>query len=207
MHDDEQAGDPGRGSGGQAGTPATPATPASHVYYFEVGDGVWHGRFELRVTSWRGLLAARVGVRDTLLVVAMRTVQALTGPSRLESTVVARPDAGAHGVADNTVRLSVLGVTVYLLRERYVLHADGLGVTVRAVERFGPFPRLLVRRFDYPAEIGADGLSSTYHMPLLGSAWTARYRVGADHRTLAGELVCAWARATEVARRTGDRPS
>ena len=180
--------------------------PASHIYYYDVGDGVWQGTFGLHVTSWSGLARSGVGPLNMLLVVAMWVVQAVTGRSRLDSTVIPRPDVGELGVAENTVRLSKLGLTLYLLRERYVLHPDGLGVTVQAFERFGPVPGLFERRFVYPAEIRADGLASTYHMPLLGCPWTARYRVGADRLGLAGELVCSWARATEVARRIGDRP-
>jgi hypothetical protein len=72
-------------------------------------------------------------------------------------------------------------------------------VTVQAAERFGPVPGLLTRSFAYPAKIRDGGRASTYHMPLLGDQWTATYQVGADARTLAGSLVCAWAQATEEA--------
>jgi hypothetical protein len=82
-----------------------------------------------------------------------------------------------------------------------VLAPDGTGVTVVADERFGPVPGVMGRKFTYPAEIHPSGLGSTYHMPLLGSPWTATYTVGADRKSLAGELVCDWAQATESARR------
>jgi hypothetical protein len=186
-------------------TAETPADAPSHVYYFDVGTGVWRGKFTFRVTSWRRFLrAGDIGLMNRLLVVAMRLTQLLTGAARLDSTIVAKPHAGAFGEADNTVRLSKFGVSLYLLRERYVLDPDGSGVTVHAGERFGPFPGILTRTYTYPAEIRDAGLASTYHMPLLGTAWTATYHVGADRRSLAGELVCDWARATENARRVND---
>lgn len=183
------------------GSPSRSDAP-SHVYYFDVGTGDWRGLFTFRVTSWRRLRRTRgVGLLNRALVVAMDLTQRLTGPSRLDSTIVASPSAGAFGVADNVVRVSKFGVTLYLLKERYVLAPDGRGVTVEANEQFSPVPAILTRKFTYPAEIHPSGLGSTYHMPLLGSPWTATYEVGADRQSLAGELVCDWAKATESARR------
>jgi hypothetical protein len=175
--------------------------PPSHIYYFDVGAGSWVGTFDLKVTSWRRLLGARIGVKNTLLVAAMRTTQTLTGPSHLTSVVVPHPEEGPLGVVDNDVRLSRFGVELYSLQERYELDADGRSVWVVAHERFGPIPRTLSRAFAYPAEIRADGLGSTYHMPLLGSPWIATYEVGADRASLAGTLQCDWALAHEQARR------
>ncbi|QES46968.1 hypothetical protein DEJ50_02975 [Streptomyces venezuelae] len=166
-----------------------------------MGVGDWEGRFTFRVTSWPRFRRTRVGLRNRALVVAMVLAQRLTGPPRLESTIVADPSAGAFGVADNVVRLSTFGVTLYLLKERYLLAPDGTSVTVEAHEQFGPVPGIVTRTFGYPAEIQPSGLGSTYHMPLLGSPWTATYEVGADRQSLAGQLVCDWARATENVRR------
>jgi hypothetical protein len=179
-----------------------PAADApSHVYYFQVGTGTWHGSFAFRVTSWSRLRSGAIGWRNTLLVVVMQLSQWATGKSRLESTIIARPTAGAFGEADNTVRLSRFGVTQYLLRERYVLDPDGTRVTVHAKEQFGPVPGILSRSFSYPAEIHPGGMSSTYHMPLLGDQWTASYQVTPDHNGLSGHLVSGWATATEQVRR------
>lgn len=180
--------------------PSHSAAP-SHIYYFDVGAGSWQGEFTFRVTSWRRFRSARTGLRNRALVVAMALTQRLTGASRLDSTIVASPSAGAFGVADNVVRVSKFGVTLYLLKERYLLDPDGRGVTVEANEQFSPVPGILTRRFTYPAEIQPSGMGSTYHMPLLGSPWTATYQVGTDRQSLAGELVCDWAKATENARR------
>ncbi|MEU1676752.1 hypothetical protein ABZ752_32645 [Streptomyces roseifaciens] len=178
-------------------------TAPSHVYYFEVGAGAWRGTFTFRVTSWRRFLRAReIGAKNRLLVIALCVAQGLTGASRLDSTIVAKPREGDFGEADNTVRLSKFGVTLYLLQERYVLDPDGRKVIVHADEQFGPVPKVLARTFTYPAEIRETGMASTYHMPLLGTAWTATYQVAADRRALAGELVCDWAKATEKAARS-----
>ncbi|MCU7820315.1 hypothetical protein [Kitasatospora sp. DSM 101779] len=174
----------------------------SHVYYFQVGTGVWHGHFTFRVTSWNRLRHSGIGPRNRLLVVAMQLSQWITGRSRLESTLRAKPSRGAFGEADNTVRLSRFGLTQYLLRERYVLDPDGTRVTVHAEERFGPLAGFLTRSFTYPAEIHEGGLSSTYHMPLLGDRWTATYHVAPERDRLSGQLRCPWAAATEEVRRT-----
>jgi len=183
-----------------------PAVLASHVYYFDVGAGVWRGAFTFQVTSWRRLIRGRIGLKHQLLGVAMHVAQRVGGASRLESTIVPRPDEGAFGVAENAVKISKLGVPLYLLWERYVLAGDGVQVTVEATERFGPLPRILTRSFVYPAEIRDGGMASTYYMPLLGSEWTATYQVASDRRSLAGELVSDWAIASERAQRTEDRP-
>ncbi len=172
---------------------------ASHVYYFEVGAGRWTGTFRFKVTSWREVRQAKIGIRNLLLVAALTLTLRVAGPSRLTSLVVPHLDEGECGVVDNAVALSSFGLTLYDLHERYVLDPDGRRVSVIARERFGPIPRVLTRTFEYPAEIRQDGLGSIYHMPLLGSPWTATYEVGVDRRSLAGTLRCSWAEAHEQA--------
>ena len=176
---------------------------ASHVYYFDIGAGVWRGAFTFHITSWRRLTQSRIGIKNQILAMAMHITQRSIGASRLDSTIVPKPEEGAFGVAENAVKISKLGVPLYVLRERYLLDGDGVRVTVDARERFGPLPYLLTRTFTYSAEIRDGGMGSTYHMPLLGSRWTATYQVGPDRGTLEGELKCDWARATERARLTG----
>lgn len=176
-------------------------TAASHFYYFSVGAGTWTGEFRFRVTSWRNLLRARVGLKNLILVGAMHLTQLLTGASSLDSTIVPKPSEGTFGVAENTVALSKFGITLYFLRERYVLDPDGVHVTVEAAERFTPIPGILTRSFTYPAEIRDSGMASTYYMPLLGAEWTAAYQVRDSLKELNGELVCDWAVASERARK------
>ncbi|MGH9199511.1 MAG: hypothetical protein ACRD1T_27745, partial [Acidimicrobiia bacterium] len=98
-------------------------------------------------------------------------------------------------------------LTQYLLKEQYILDPDGSRVRVEAQERFGPLPHLLTRAFTYPAEIHSDGMTSTYHIPLLGSQWTANYTVSEDRSQLSGELVCSWAKAREAADRVDGKTS
>ncbi|MFL6098568.1 MAG: hypothetical protein ACJ71T_01280 [Actinomycetales bacterium] len=173
----------------------------SHIYYFDIGNGQWAGEFRFRVVDWRALRREHSGLKNVGLSVAMHFTQRLTGPARLSSIVTAAPNEGAFGVADNLVTLSKWGLTLYWLKERYVLDADGTSVAVHAHERFGPLRGVFERRFDYPAEIHAGGMSSTYHMPLLGSAWKASYQVAPDLAHLSGTLVCTWALANEQAQR------
>ena len=144
----------------------------SHIYYFEVGAGRWAGTFKFRVTGWRQMLRARIGVKNVLLVAAMQATQTITGPSRLTSVVVPHPDEGERGVVDNAVQLTRFGVQLYYLHERYVLASDGQGVRVVAQEHFGPVPRILSRSFEYPAQIRSDGLGSLTRC----RCWAARGR-------------------------------
>jgi hypothetical protein len=180
-----------------------PTSAPSHVYYFEIGAGTWKGRFTFSVTDWRGLAHSHIGLRYCLLVLGMAVTQRLTGWARLQSTIVPRPEEGSFGFADNTVRLSRFGITLYDLKERYELNPDGIDVQVHAAERFGPLPGILTRSFSYPAQIRDGGMASTYHMPLLGAPWIASYQVSPDRNALAGTLTAAWARATESATRVG----
>ena len=173
----------------------------SHIYYYSIGTGTWRGRFSFRIRSWIALWRGDARLVHKLLALAMVVSQRLLGESRLYSQIKPKPDEGPFGIAENTVKLSRLGVTLYLLRETYVLDPDGRRVTVKAWERFGPIPYILVRTFTYPAEIHADGMASTYHMPLLGTQWTATYQVSDDRERLSGVLRCEWAEAKETARR------
>jgi hypothetical protein len=170
----------------------------NQTYYFEIGAGRWRGRFSLRVTSWSALWHAPIGAKNRLLATAMAVVIKLGGSAALDSVLGGDPDRGPAGVATNVVRISKLGLTVYLLRESYTLDEDGTGVGVEADERFGPLPGILQRHFRYPAVIHTAGMSSTYYMPLLGADWTASYQVDPDRRHIAGRLVCPWAEASET---------
>ena len=128
----------------------------------------------------------------------MALAHRLTGKSRIDSDVWARPEDGVAGVAGNTVRISRFGITFYLLRETYTLAENGRDIAVHAHERFGPIPFLLRNEKRHPAAIHADGMSSTYYIPLLGADWVANYTVHPDRTHIDGVLTCDWARATET---------
>jgi hypothetical protein len=115
----------------------------NQAYYFFVGKGGWRGTFSFRVTDRRAFRGAPLTLRDRLLVHALEASHRALGASRIVSDIWAAPE---EGVAGNTVRISKLGVTLYLLRETYTLAANGSDVAVHAHERFGPIPFLLMRR-------------------------------------------------------------
>lgn len=179
------------------------ASAPNHVYYFDIGTGTWHGKATFRVASWRRLMHSRIGLTNKLLATAMHTIELLTGAPRQESTIVAKPNEGEFGQADNVVKISKFGVTLYLLEEQYVLDSNGTGVTVHGKERLGPVPGLLTRTFIYTAEVRDEGMAATYHMPLLATPWIGNYQVSADRQSIFAELVCDWGRATEETRRIG----
>jgi hypothetical protein len=169
----------------------------NQTYYFAIGQGVWRGRFTYRLTDRNALKRDRIGLKNRLLARGMAFVQRMFGDSRLDSVIRASPDEGDFGVARNVVRISRFRITLYLLKEQYTLDRDGRGVVVNARERFGPIPFLFRNRKEHPAEIHAGGTSSTYHMPLLGTAWTADYEVTPARDEIAGVLRCPWAECNE----------
>jgi len=175
----------------------------NQTYYFEVGRGQWRGAFSFRIADRAAFDAAPLSTRDRLLARGMELTHRLTGDSRIDSTVWARPDEGAAGVAGNTVRISRFGVTLYLLKETYTLDPNGHDVAVHCHERFGPIPFLLRHEKRHPAVIHEHGMSSTYYIPLLGADWTASYTVHPDRTHIDGLLTCAWAEATETIHKLG----
>ncbi|MFB7591318.1 hypothetical protein [Streptomyces sp. NPDC056169] len=183
------------------GIPRHLTNAPNRVYYLDIGTGTWQGTATFRVTSWRRLSRSRIGFTNKLLVAAMHVIELLTGAPRQDSNIVAKPDEGEFGQADNVVRISKFGVTLYLLKEQYVLHRDGTGVTVNGHERLGPLPRLFTRTFTYSAVIRDEGMAATYRMPLLGALWTGDYQVAPDRQSIFAELLCDWGRATEDTRR------
>jgi hypothetical protein len=175
----------------------------NQIYYFEIGRGRWRGAFSFRISDRAAFDAAPISTKDRLLARGMELAHRLTGDARIDSTVWARPDDGVAGLAGNTVRISRFGITLYLLKETYTLDPDGHDVAVHAHERFGPIPFLLRNEKRHPAVIHADGMSSTYYIPLLGADWTANYTVHADRAHIDGLLTCAWGEATETIHKLG----
>jgi hypothetical protein len=180
---------------------APPALLDSQTYYFRIGRGRWRGAFAFRISDRDAFRNAPLTLKERLLALAMALAHRLTGDSRIDSDVWARPEDGVAGVAGNTVRISRFGITLYLLQETYTLSENGADVAVHAHERFGPIPFLLRNEKRHPAAIHADGMSSTYYIPLLGADWVATYTVHADRTHIDGVLTCAWARATETIRK------
>ena len=182
----------------------TPHPLDSQIYYFRTGRGRWRGAFSFRITDRAAFRAAPLTLKERLLARGMELAHRLTGDSRIDSDVWARPEDGVAGVAGNTVRISRFGITLYLLKESYTLDPNGSDVAVHAHERFGPVPFLFRNEKRHPAVIHADGMSSTYYIPLLGADWVANYTVHADRRHIDGVLTCAWAHATETIHKRDD---
>jgi hypothetical protein len=170
----------------------------SQTYYFLIGAGTWHGSFSFRITDSDLYKRSSLSRKERFLVRGMELTHRLTGNSRIESNVWAHPDDGDAGIAGNTVRISRFGITLYQLKETYTLDKNGSDVAVHAHERFGPIPFVFNNEKRHPAVIHADGISSTYYIPLLGADWTANYTVRADHTHIDGLLTCPWAQATET---------
>jgi hypothetical protein len=177
---------------------APPPLLDSQIYYFKIGRGRWRGAFSFRITDRAAFDSAPLSTKERLLARAMELTHRLTGDSRIDSNVWARPDVGAAGIAGNTVRISRFGITLYLLQESYTLDPDGHNVAVHAHERFGPIPFLLRNEKRHPAVIHKHGISSSYYIPLLGADWVANYTVHADQTHIDGLLTCPWAQATET---------
>ncbi len=174
----------------------------AQIYYFTIGAGRWGGSFTFRITSWRSFFDAPLGLRNHLLLIGLWLTQRL-GKARITSNMQARPEDGVAGVAGNVVRISKLGVTLYLVTETYTIAADGSDVSVQAHERFGPLPFLFNNDKRYTAVIHAGGMSSTYDMPLLGEKWTANYVVAAGRTHIDGHLTCPYGECEEVIHKLG----
>lgn len=178
--------------------PSRSGRTANHVYYFETGVGYWTGIFDFRITDWRAFWADSLGVTNRMLVLAMAVVMRLFGVANITSLLEGFPDERPAGVVTNEVRLAKFGLTLYLLRERYLIHPDGRGVTVSSRERFGPVPFLFRSTKAHPAEILDEGSRAIYYMPLLGTDWVGRYHVRTDRNHIESVLTCSWGEATEV---------
>ena len=113
--------------------------PASHVYYFDIGRGRWAGDFAFRVTDWSRLRRASIGATNLFLVVGMHTILRIFGKAQLDSVVTGDPDQGPAGVPNNVVRITKLGIPLYLLDERYDLDPNGTDVSVVSDERSARF--------------------------------------------------------------------
>lgn len=185
--------------------PPSPADEsANSTYYFQIGVGDWTGVFRFNITSWGRFWADRIGPKNRFLALSMFTSTKLFGSAKITSHLDGFPDQGEAGVAANDVRITKFGVTIYLLKEQYILHPDGRQVHVRSRERFGPIPFLFNVKKEHPAEILDSGMRSIYYIPLLGTEWVARYTVRQDHDHIDSQMACGWGEAHEVIDRVRD---
>lgn len=173
-------------------------TRANHTYYFDTGVGYWTGTFTFNVTDWHEFRAADIGIVNRFLVVSMALVMRLVGEARITSLLKGYPEEAPAGVVTNEVRIKIWKITLYLLKERYVMHPDGRGVTVDSTERFGPIPFVFTVQKAHPAEVIDAGKRAIYYMPLLGDDWVGRYQVKKNGDRIESTLRCEWGEGTEV---------
>jgi hypothetical protein len=175
-----------------------PVGCGNQVYYFQIGLGDWTGKFDLKLTSWKRFWRDPIGIKNRFLVFSMLVLLRLTGKARIDSRLEGFPDQGDAGIVKNRVRITRFRLTLYLLVEEYILNSDCHGVWVRSNERFGPIPFLFAESKEHPAEISDSGMTSVYHMPLLGTNWVGRYTVREDRNHIDAVLTCGWAEGEEV---------
>ena len=175
--------------------------PANHRYYFDTGVGDWTGTFTFAITDRQAFRSDPIGLVNRFLVIMMASVIGIVGWARITSHLEGAEADGPAGVVTNEVRISLWGITLYLLLEEYVMHPDGRGVTVVSKERFGPVPKVFTRRKAHPAEVVDEGRRAIYYMPLLGTDWVGRYGVSADGNRIESVLTCDWGRGIEVIER------
>jgi hypothetical protein len=177
---------------------ATGTVPANQVYYLEVGQGDWRGRFTFRVVDWQAFMRDDLGLVDRFLSLWLIGTTSVLGWSTITSTL-RQLESAARGIrVGNHVRIHRFGVTLYLLSETYTLGDDGSSVEVDAFERFGPVPFLFGNHKQHTADVSDGGMRAVYTLPLLGTLWTAVYEVQPDRRHINSTLSCDWAEAHEI---------
>jgi hypothetical protein len=172
--------------------------PANEVYYYEVGEGRWNGKFSFRVDEWRGFFAANLGLQDRLLGVLLHVVGLLPGDAIMYGEIACDPHEGDSGVARVDVSVERFGLEIYRLRGHYALVDDGVGVGIRIYQRFGPYGSPLENEKDATAEILEGGYLGVYYMKILGEDWVGKYRLNPNHRRLEAEYKCEWGTTIEI---------
>lgn len=175
----------------------------NQVYYYDVGEGRWAGRFEFRITDWGAFGAAGLGPRDRLLAVALDLAGRLPGQADMQAEILCDPDEG-DGVARVEVSVRRFGLEIYRLRGHYALDPDGHGVDIHIQHRYGPagLPWFSKRA---SARIEDGGYTGRYFMRLLGQPFEGVYRVKGDMTHLAAEYRSEWSVCAEVMDRVGPR--
>lgn len=172
-----------------------PSALPNRSYYLQFGPGRWKGKFSFHLTDWAEFRRDRIGVMNRFLVLMMVGWQTILGDSTISSDLVG---FATNDRASNLVRIHKFGITLYVLKEEYLLHQDGTNVTVVSWERFGPIPGLFENRKNHPAEIHSGGMSSTYYMPLLGTAWIGQYQISSDRDHVNARLNASWGYSEEI---------
>jgi len=171
---------------------------ANVVYYFHIGAGNWVGTFRFTITNWKSFWSDRIDLKNRFLALGMFILMKLFSIAKITSRIESFPYRGEAGIATNLVQITKGGITLYLLKEQYVLSPNGRDVWVLSKERFGPVPFLLNGEKEHPAEILDAGMRSVYYIPLLGTEWTGRYVVQKDRNHIESHITCPWGEAQEI---------
>ena len=173
--------------------------PGNWVYYFKIGTGTWEGEFTFSILNWSRFWKDSIGFWNHAFAVVLAVSQKLFGPSKIHSTMRGFSRWGPCGIAMNEMTIKQFGVTVYALRESYVLHPNGKDVYVHARERLGPVPFLFDKSKRHPARTRPDGMGTLYvNMPILGTLWDGDYSVKKEQNRIEALLSCRWASASET---------
>jgi glycine/D-amino acid oxidase-like deaminating enzyme len=170
----------------------------NQIYYFEIAQGTWQGQFEFSITDFHEFRRGVLSLANRVLALANHVINKVFGSSVITSSIHAFPQEGAAGISRSRVWVRKYGIVVYRMKGEYILDPDGTRVKVRIWEQFGPIPFLLRNTKKVVAEIGEAGMSSIYHMPLLGGTWVGRYTVSPDRNHLVAIYESAWGRAKET---------
>jgi hypothetical protein len=169
----------------------------NELYYLAHGAGTWHGRFSFAVRDALGLLgtAASPGDKASALLLhgAMWALGDATINSRIKGTRGARLAKSEASVQVATIPILRLPpVRIYVLRGYYRMDDDGRRVGVRMHEEFGPIPLLFSRDVKATAEIGPDGMSARYQIPMFGSPWVGAYTIAPEKDHVDVVYTCPW---------------
>jgi hypothetical protein len=174
---------------------------ANQTYYFEIAQGEWEGPFTFRVKDYPRLFKDRIGLVNGLLAITLDLIHRLVGSTKLVARNRPFPTEGEAGVSRTVVRVSLLGLTLYVLQGDYLLQSNGSDVRIWIHERFGPVPFLFWNFKHVSAAIGGSGLRATYWMPMLGTHWLGDYEVAADRNHVMATYQSSWGVVTETVQR------
>ena len=170
----------------------------NQVYYMQIANGSWTGKFNFNIKSWSKMFRASIGWKNKMLLTMMGLFQRVFGDAAIKSIITSLPHEGKAGIAKNDFRIHKGWFTLFVSKEDYILSPDGKGVTVDAHVRFGPVSFLFKEHDVYPAVIYDGGYKALYHIDLLGTQFIGDYTVRPDQKQVHSILENDWAKADEV---------
>ena len=157
----------------------------NHLYYHRL-QGLWSGRFRLRVTRPVELFRSPIGLINKIQVVAFGLGSALFGAPCLHTTVRVESNELVH----HTSRIERFGLSLYTAEEEFSLHPDGREIGISGVEK--------ILLFSHPLQPGRgwvedDALRAVYQWRWFNQDWTMENQ--SDGRGVVVNIHCPWAEA------------